>query len=141
MLIKKSSKNEIKKLITLIKQAVLDNRNWFAIPKSKFRFEKLLKILVNQGFIESYEESHDLLIIRLKHTYWKAATYPTQSIAYIKPITRVRRKSSIEARDLAKAQRLQGQTWDFFASTDKGVLIEKENRRYWRGGMPLFKIL
>ena len=140
MLVKQASSSEIKKLITLIKQAILDNRNWLVMPKAKFRYEGILKLLINQGFIENYEESRDLLIIRLKQSYVKT-WHALNSVADIKPITRVRRKSSIEARDLAKAQRLEGQCWDFFASTDKGIMLEKEIRRYWRGGMPLFKII
>jgi ribosomal protein S8 len=80
------------------------------MPKRKFRYESLLKILVNHGYVESYEETFDLLVIKLRHHYLKRSINPTQSIQEILPVARVRRKNSLEARDLAKAQRLQGQS-------------------------------
>lgn len=141
MLVKQTSKEEIKKLITLIRQAVLNKRNWLVMPKQKYRYENILRILFDQGFIEGYEEMNDLLIIRLRQQYWKNPVSPITSIVAIKPFVRVRRKSTIEARDISKFQRLSGQTWDFIISTDKGIILEKDNKRNWCGGLPLFRIL
>lgn len=69
MLIKKAYQGEFKHLLSILRLAVLDNRTYVAFPKKKFNYSGILHSLRTVGFIESYEERKEIIIIALKQTY------------------------------------------------------------------------
>ncbi len=69
MLIKKAYQGEFKHLISILRLAILDNRHYVAFPKKKFDYLGILRVLRNEGFIESYEDRKEIIIINLRQTY------------------------------------------------------------------------
>lgn len=69
MLIKKAYQGEFKHLLSILRLAVLDNRAYVAFPKKKFNYTGILRELRVAGFIESYEDRKEIIVIGLKQTY------------------------------------------------------------------------
>ena len=69
MLIKKAYQGEFKHLLSILRLAVLDNRTYVAFPKKKFNYSSILQALRIAGFIESYEDRKEIIVIGLKQTY------------------------------------------------------------------------
>ena len=69
MLIKKAYQGEFKHLLSILRLAVLDNRSYVAFPKKKFNYTPILKLMHIEGFIESYEDREEIVIVNLKQTY------------------------------------------------------------------------
>lgn len=69
MLIKKAYQGEFKHLLSILRLAVLDNRSYVAFSKKKFNYLALLSYLKTAGFIESYEQRKEIVVIGLKQTY------------------------------------------------------------------------
>lgn len=136
----KVSKGEFRNLLAIIRLAVLDERSLVTFSKKKYKYTQLLKILQMQGFIESYEERGEIIILKLKHTYWKNFSLPMQAFSEISQLTRMRRKDTINSRDLYTLNRLKGQHESYFISSDKGILTGLEISKKFIGGIPLFQI-
>lgn len=69
MLIKKAYQGEFKHLLSILRLAVLDNRVYVSFPKKKFNYTNILRELRFAGFIESYEDRKEIILISLKQTY------------------------------------------------------------------------
>ena len=69
MLIKKAYQGEFKHLLSILRLAILDDRTYVAFPKKKFNYSAILRTLRAAGFIESYEDRTEVLVIGLKQTY------------------------------------------------------------------------
>ena len=69
MLIKKAYQGEFKHLLSILRLAVLDDRTYVTFPKKKFSYSTILQSLRVAGFIESYEDRKEIIIIGLKQTY------------------------------------------------------------------------
>ena len=69
MLIKKAYQGEFKHLLSILRLAVLDSRTYVTFPKKKFNYCYILQTLRAAGFIESYEDRKEIVIISLKQTY------------------------------------------------------------------------
>jgi len=69
MLIKKAYQGEFKHLLSVLRLAVLDNRTYVSFSKKKFNYSAILRTLRVGGFIESYEERKEIIIVGLKQTY------------------------------------------------------------------------
>ena len=59
----------------------------------------------------------------------------------ISKVTRMRRKDTINLRDISRMQRYQGQIPCFLLSTDKGILTGPQASSKKVGGIPLFRII
>jgi len=68
-LIKTTFRGEFRNLLALLRLAVLDGRNLVTFSKKKYEYLYVMKTLQHEGFIESFEERGEFLIIRLKQTY------------------------------------------------------------------------
>ena len=69
MLIKKAYQGEFKHLLSILRLAVLDDRTYVAFSKKKFNYTAILQPPRAAGFIESYEDRKEIVIIGLKQTY------------------------------------------------------------------------
>ena len=69
MLIKKAYPGEFKHLLSILRLAVLDDRNYVTFSKRKFNYSSILQALRAAGFIESYEDRKEIIIVGLKQTY------------------------------------------------------------------------
>ncbi len=69
MFIKKAYQGEFKHLLSILRLAVLDNRTYVAYAKRKFKYSSILQALRAAGFIESYEDRKEIVIVGLKQTY------------------------------------------------------------------------
>jgi len=67
--IKKAYAGEFKHFLSILRLAMLDNRLFVTFPKKKFTYLTILQQLQKQGFIESYEERQELIIVSLKQSY------------------------------------------------------------------------
>ena len=68
-IIKKAYSGEFRYLLAVIKRAALKDQKIIIFPKRKFIYHKIMRLLYTEGFIQSYEERGEFLIIRLKQTY------------------------------------------------------------------------
>ena len=68
-MIKKGARSEFRNLIAALRVTMLDGKRVFTFAKNKYRYVSLMRILQNEGFIESFEERGDFLVVRLKQTY------------------------------------------------------------------------
>jgi ribosomal protein S8 len=136
MLIKRKYAGEFQHLISSIKKTA-DRRRETLIFKKKGNYSKVLNILVEAGFIKTYHEMPELLIIRLKgHTI----TDRIPSFVELSQKMRVGRKAAIDASDLMKLQRREGGAAYYILSTDRGILTSFEAIRQHLGGKVLFRI-
>jgi hypothetical protein len=69
MLIKKAYLGEFRHLLSILRLAALDGRTYVAFPKRKANYISLLHQLRRAGFVESYEDRKEIIIINLKQTY------------------------------------------------------------------------
>lgn len=69
MLIKQAQKAELRNLLSLIQRANKNDRNILAVTKKKYNYLPILKLLYNSGFIQSFEDKGEFLLVRLKQTY------------------------------------------------------------------------
>jgi hypothetical protein len=69
MLIKKAYQGEFRHLLAILRLAVLDNRTHVTFSKKKFKYLGILQALRAEGFIESYEDRKEIIVIGLKQTY------------------------------------------------------------------------
>lgn len=69
MIIKKAYQGEFKHLLSILRLAVLDDRTYVSFPKKKFNYTSILQTLRALGFIESYDNRKEIVLINLKQTY------------------------------------------------------------------------
>jgi ribosomal protein S8 len=67
--IKQAYQGEMRHLLSSIRRAITNNQKLILFPKKKHRYLHILELLHNDGFIQSFEERGEFLIIRLKQTY------------------------------------------------------------------------
>lgn len=139
MLIKKAYQGEFKHLLSILRLAVLDNRSYVAFPKNKFNYLAILKLLHSEGFIESYEDRKEILIINLKQTYWKSFQLPVHAFSSLEKV-HISKSSTATAKQLARLSVRQGQIPGVVISTDRGIAPLRSAVSKKIGGMPLFKI-
>ena len=68
-MIKSAARSEFRNLLAAVRLAVLADKANIIFPKKKYKYLELMSILVNEGFIEGFEERGVLLILHLKHTH------------------------------------------------------------------------
>lgn len=119
--------------------AMLDNRLFVTFPKKKFTYLTILQQLQKQGFIESYEERQELIIVSLKQSYWKSAQLPLHAFSNIELMQCNKYKTST-VRQIIQFYRTQGQFVQCALSTDNGVISGLTALSIKKGGIPLFKI-
>lgn len=139
MLIKKAYQGEFKHLLSILRLAVLDNRSYVSFAKKKFNYTPILKLIHTEGFIESYEERQEIIIVSLKQTYWKSFQLPVHAFSDLEKV-RMNKKSTATSKQLIKQQMRQGQVPHVSISTDRGAISAREAVSKKIGGMPLFKI-
>lgn len=69
MLIKKAFQGEFRYLLSILRLAVLDNRSYVIFQKKKFNYFNILATLRTEGFIESFEDRGEIIVIGLKQIY------------------------------------------------------------------------
>jgi ribosomal protein S8 len=69
MLIKHAQPNELRNLLSILQRACKNDRLFVTFTKKKYNYIIILKLLYEQGFIQSFEEKGNFLIIRLKQTH------------------------------------------------------------------------
>ena len=140
MILKQNYGGEFRNLLSAIRLAMLDRRDYISFPKSKFKYTNLITSLVKEGFIESFEERGTLLVIYLKHTY--SLSYESEgSVFYsIKPLARLHRKNTVSGRKYCYLKRVKGAAESFYINTDRGILTNLEVSKIFTGGFPLFLI-
>jgi len=139
MLIKKAYQGEFKHLLSILRLAVLDNRSYVAFPKKKFNYTPILKLLHTEGFVESYEDRKEIIIISLKQTYWKSFQLPVHAFSSLEAV-RMNKSMTASSKQLAKQNMRQGQIPHVSVSTDCGIMSSREAASKKVGGLPLFKI-
>jgi ribosomal protein S8 len=139
-LIKTAFRGEFRNLLAILRLAILDGRTLVTFAKKKYRYLFIMKTLKHEGFIESFEERGEFLLVRLKQAYWTSCSRPASAFTEISSLVRLHRKDTMNARDLVKLQRLRGQAQTHFVSTDKGILVGSEAAKHHAGGIPLFRI-
>lgn len=139
MLIKKAYQGEFKHLLSILRLAVLDNRAYVAFSKKKFNYSPILKLLHSEGFIESYEDRKEIVIVNLKQTYWKCFQLPIHAFSTLENV-RMNRRMTASSKQIVKQNLREGQFPHLSVSTDKGIMSGREAARKNLGGMPLFRI-
>jgi ribosomal protein S8 len=139
IIIKKAYKAEFLQLLSVIRLATLSGRSYVAFSKKKFNYIKILLMLQYNGFIEGFEERGEMLIVKLRQTYFKSMQPPLKSIVTIENI-RVGKRGAISAKKLSKLQKLQGQAPLILLTTNLGVISGLQGSACAVGGIPLFKI-
>ena len=139
MLIKKAYQGEFKHLLSIVRLAMLDNRSYVAFPKKKFNYTPILRLIQLEGFIESYEDRDEIVIINLKQTYWKSFQLPLHAFSALEKV-RMNKKVTATSKQLTRQNLRQGQMPHISVSTDRGIISSREASNKKIGGMPLFKI-
>ena len=137
--IKKAYAGEFRHFLSILRLAMLDNRLFVAFPKKKFTYLTILKQLQKQGFIESYEERPELVVVSLKQTYWKSSQLPLHAFSNIE-LMRCNKYKTGTVRQITQFYRTQGQFVECVLSTDNGVTSGLKALAIKTGGIPLFKI-
>jgi len=140
MLVKKAQKGELRHLVSMLQSAVKSNRKLVIFPKKKFKYLVILKILYEFGYIQSFEERGEFLIIRLKQAFWQTHNRPTQSIQYINTYARVTRRYSIKMQKIQKIQKNSGDSVLRVFTTNFGIITGRQAIEQFCGGVPLILI-
>jgi ribosomal protein S8 len=137
--IKKAYHGEFKHLLSLIRSALLNNLAFVSFPKKKLNYLEILRQLQLQGYIESFEQRGEVLVIGLKHRYLESRASVVHPLNQIESI-RLNKRQTSTAKQIKKHQILQGQAVYYAISTDRGLIsgLEASSRKI--GGIPLFKI-
>lgn len=135
MLIKTKSGGFSKFLLSKINLAIKRNQTKLVFKKLK-NYSSLLQILTTQGYIKSYEEYPDLLIIHLKTTIDRRY----RSLIELNFSSRVARKPTASFYHLNKLQRRQGFVSDYILATDRGLLTSNEALFKKIGGKIIVKL-
>jgi len=139
MLIKKAYQGEFKHLLSILRLAMLDNRAYVAFPKKKFDYSPVLKLLHDEGFVESYEDRKEIVIINLKQMYWKSFQSPVHPFSSLEG-ARINKRMTASSKQLLRQNLRQGQVPHLSISTDKGVMSSRSAASKKIGGIPLFYI-
>lgn len=96
-------------------------------------YSKILKLLLDEGFISSFQEQAKFVIVRLKVT--------PKSIYMLKTANRIGRKNfTVSFKELLSLQRREGFSTYYILNTDKGFLTSFLAIEKGVGGKLLFKI-
>lgn len=139
MLIKKAYLGEFRHLLSIIRLANLDNRHYVAFSKRKYKYAALLGALVNLGFIESYEERNEIVVVYLKQVYWKSFQTPVHPFTEIETASARLRKDR-NHKFIGKRQYREGHAVHAVLSTDRGLISAWDAISKKTGGSPLFRI-
>lgn len=118
-------------MLTRIRNATRTFKETVEIPASKFK-EELAKLLVKEGYVESYERSRpegakcDVLRLTLKY-----GAKREQVIKHIERISRPGRRAYVSAENLPRVHKGMGVA---VVSTSKGLLPDREARKHGVGG-------
>ena len=137
MLIKKNSGGYINHLLTRLNRAV-DGWKTQVVVKKLGSVSTVLNILVREGFIKSYTEYPDLVVVMLKVSFINSRS---ESINEIRPIVRFGRKTALPLQSLKTTLQKSGTTPCIILHTDKGLLTSLEAVRLNVGGKGLIQII
>lgn len=100
MLIKTGNYSEFRNLLAVMRLAALQRRQYIGLPKKKFKYAFILIKLVEGGFISSYEERGEFLLIHFSSAFAIGFTHHTIAFTNIDPMKRVRRSGTVRLPDL-----------------------------------------
>jgi ribosomal protein S8 len=137
MLIKRKYSGELQHLISSIKKAADRSQETVIFKKSGRYHAAVLDVLVQAGFIKTYKELPELLVIRLKsHGF----THQVPSFVELAKVSRVGRQANINIQQLTKLQRREGGAAYYIMSTDQGIMTSFEAIARHISGKVLFRI-
>lgn len=139
MLIKKAYLGEFKHLLSILKLANLDNRSYVAFSKKKFKHLEIMKQIQDLGFIESFENRGEIMIINLKQTYWKSFALPLHPFIALEDVNGRLRKNRSN-KNIEMSQFRMGQFVHTSLTTDAGIKSALEISHKKIGGLPLFRM-
>jgi ribosomal protein S8 len=136
MLIKKKPSGFIRHLLTRLNRAVACRKTSVVIKKLGSS-SKLLDILVADGYIKSYVEYPDLVVVSLKISFFGRRS---DAITSLVPVTRYGRKTALPLCALKANLRRTGTTPFIILHTDKGLLTGLEAVKRNVGGKGLIQL-
>jgi ribosomal protein S8 len=123
-------------LLNAIKKASKKNQEVLFFKKVG-NYSTVLQLLTKEGFISSFQDNVNFLVIRLK--LFKSTS--AKSINVLKPAQRLGRKNlTVSFKELLTLQRKEGVSSYFVLSTDQGLLTSFLAIEKCIGGKLLFKI-
>lgn len=136
MLIKKNPSGFIRHLLTRLNRAVACRKTSVIIKKLGSP-SKLLNILVAEGYIQSYIEYSDFIVVNLKISFFGRRN---DAITSLVPVTRYGRKTALPFKALKANLRRTGTTPCVILHSDKGLLTAFEAVKHNIGGKGLIQI-
>lgn len=136
MLIKKNSGGYVHHLLTRLNRAILVRKSFIVVKKLGSVFP-ILNLLVKEGYVRSYVEYPDLVIIYLKII---VIDHRSESILSVSVVPRYGRNTAIPLRDLKVKLQKTGITPCTILHTDKGLLTSFDAVRLNTGGKGLIQI-
>jgi len=135
---KQSYNQEFFHLISAIKKT-LDKNHEVLLFKTYGNHDQILHLLLNEGFIVSFQKNTGFVIIRVK-TVEKAGV-SQKRLQFIELAHRIGRKNyTISLKDLLSLQRREGGAAYYLLNTDKGLLTSFAAIENQVGGQLLLKI-
>lgn len=136
--VKQHYNKEFFHLVTSIKKAS-DKNLEFLFFKKQASHSLILKLLLTEGFIVSFQEHSNFLIIRLKSTIQN--NFNTKSFSILKNTQRLSRKNlTVSLQELISLQRREGVSTYYILNTDQGLLTSFSAIEKKVGGKLLLKI-
>lgn len=131
--------HEFYHLISSIKKTIDRNRE-VLLFKATGDHSKILQLLLNGGFITSFQPYKGFIAIRVRHVSKIAANQ--KRFNFIELASRIGRKNyTISLKDLQLLQRREGGTAYYVLNTDKGLLTSFNAIEKCVGGDLLLKIV
>jgi ribosomal protein S8 len=125
-------------LILAIKKAS-DKNSEFVFFKKQSSHSLILKLLLAEGFIISFQEHPNFLVIRLRSTIQN--NFNTKSFSVLKTTHRLSRKNlTVSLQELVSLQRREGASTYYILTTDQGLLTSFSAIEKGIGGKLLLKI-
>lgn len=136
MLIKKNSSGFIRHLLTRLNRAAACRKPSVVIKKLGST-SKILDILVAEGYIKSYTQYPDLVIIQLQISFFGRRS---DALTSVDPVLRYGRKTALPLHSLKSNFRRTGSTPCVILHTDKGLLTSLEAIKCNVGGKGVIQI-
>jgi ribosomal protein S8 len=137
MLIKKNTGGYINHLLTRLHRAIASRKSSIVVKKLGSASSKILNILVTEGFIKSYVEYPDLIVVNLKVSFLE---HRFEGMTAIRPVSRYGRKTALPLQMLKTTFRRSGSTPCIILQTDKGLSTSVDAIRLNIGGKGVIQI-
>ena len=133
-------KNELRNLLASIRLASLSQQLYVKFSKPKFNYNKLLGLLVTEGFISGFEKRNNFLVVYLKRSYSTSNNDNNSAFYDLKLTSRTNRKASLSNSRFCYIKKIKGPTELLFLMTDKNIINSAGPIKNFAGGFPLFLI-